>query len=149
MTWLGLLIIVVPMLVVPGFMFWRISVAQKLLAESAGWPGVPATIIESRYGTTAPACDWAVVGYRYTLDGHGYEARRVALTGMTKDRPKAVALLARYPLGAEVTAYVRPGQPGYAVLERTADTSTLRLVALAMGGMFFVVLIIVLLSKGA
>ncbi len=149
MSWQVFLIVVVPMLAVPGFLFWRISVAQQLLAASANWPTVPATITESRFGTNAPNADWAVVRYRYAVDGQDYISSRVAFVGVIKDRAKAEAMLARYPLGAQVTAYVRPGQSNYAVLERTADTGTLRAAALGLGGMFFVVLVILILSGKA
>lgn len=149
MSWPVFLIVVVPMLVVPGFLLWRISVAKKLLAESAHWRAVPATITESRFGTNAPNADWAVVRYRYTVDGKDHISSRVALVGVTKDRPKAQAMLARYPAGAEVTAYVRSGEPDYAVLERTADTGTLRVAALGVGGMFLAVLLILIVSGKA
>jgi len=85
---------------------------------SAGWPRVPATIMESRVVRQGNARSPRVC-YSYRMHAEGRVGHRlwvgprsVAVTGGWAD-----GVIARYPAGAAVSVAVDPHDPAYAVLE--------------------------------
>lgn len=82
------------------------------------------------------------IRFAYEVAGQRHESQTHSLfvNESSSDR-EAAAVVARYPVGAKVTAYVDPGNPAAAVLDRSIRWSTL-LVMLAVCGVFATVAIV-------
>lgn len=85
-----------------------------LARESVGWPTVPGVVVAAgeRGGRVR-------VTTAYTVDGQAQQTERIGfdLFDQPGGRGRHDTLRARYPVGAPVTVYVRPGVPSHAVLE--------------------------------
>lgn len=88
-----------------------------------------------------------VVRYEYSVDGTTYTSDRVKIGGVNGSQDRASDVIARYPVGDEVTAYVAPGNPESAVLEQGADRTFVYLFG-GIGGLFTVVGVIALGAAG-
>lgn len=83
--------------------------------------------------------------YRYEVDGRAYHGERATLADSgTSERGDVAALVARFPVGAEVPCFFDPDRPGDVVLERRAPT---RLVAGLFGLGFALVGLGVIVSE--
>jgi hypothetical protein len=97
----------------------------------ARWPSVRGRVTAGAVvaGTTfddgSPAY-YPVITYRYVVAGREYEGKRRTLINVGVGgllRGAAQQVVARYPVGSEVTVFYDPANPGEAVLERTNPVS--------------------------
>ena len=111
---LSLNMTVVPALLTLAWGYWFVLRARR----SAGWPVVPATIMESRVVQQGNArsprltFDYLAAGQRRVGNRLWVGPRSIAVTGKWADR-----VASRYPVGAVVHVAVDPADPAYAVLE--------------------------------
>ena len=68
-----------------------------------------------------------VVQYEYEIDGRTYQGYRIKAGDYGGAAQRAYAVVNRYPVGAHVSVYHDPADPGQAVLEQGADKTTLYL----------------------
>ena len=61
------------------------------------------------------------VRYEYTIDGTTYQGDRIKVGGYFGSQDRALDIVARFPAGAEVTAFYDPKSPSDAVLEQGAQ----------------------------
>lgn len=87
---------------------------------SPGWPRAPARILKSEVVLRQPASrqksrpePYTELAYEYTYEGVTYPGWRVSQMG----RSLPESYTERYPVGATLDVWVKPGQPEYAVLE--------------------------------
>jgi hypothetical protein len=116
--------------------------------DSAAWPAVEGDIIrsgivEERPSGATRSGDRSItqrpsVIYRYDVDGTTYEAGRVSFGEYaTSDVADARLVVDKYPVGARVRVYYRPGAPEEAVLE--PGSHGIPWFYLALGSVFLVV----------
>ncbi len=111
---LSLNMTVIPALLTLAWCYWFVLRARR----SAGWPLVPATIMESRVVQQGNArsprltFDYLAAGQRRVGNRLWVGPRSIAVTGKWADR-----VASRYPAGAVVHVAVDPADPAYAVLE--------------------------------
>jgi hypothetical protein len=109
-----------------GSVAWGLRVAQatrNTFNESAGWPVVTGTIIESRIvdrGGVERYCPF--VRYAYDLGGSVFHATRIALSPgdslLCSRAPEAAAhLVQSYPVERRVSVHYDPVEPGRSVLK--------------------------------
>jgi len=109
-----------------GSAFWGLRVAQatrKTFNESATWPVVTGTIIESRIvdrGGLERYCPF--VRYAYDLGGSVFHASRIALLPgdpslCSRTEEAAAHLVQSYPVERRVSVHYDPVEPGRSVLE--------------------------------
>lgn len=117
----------------------RLSDAQ----DSTGWPTTTGTVLESdihdgvwlRNKKDADTHYQPTVEYTYTVDGTAYTNDRVSFTehsGST-ERSWAEDIVDRFPIGAEVTVYYKPGAPDEAVLDPGVDQDNYVVLVIAIG----------------
>lgn len=99
-----------------------------------GWQPVPAVMLESyKAGGGGRSGYYPKVSYRYEVKGRTYVAD--TLDAGVWSHPSVDAIVARYPVGAAVTAYYNPADPAEAVLTREATPlGNLLLTLLGLGG---------------
>ena len=112
---------------------WLVSEGVR----SKSWPTVDGTVTESDVALgQRPAGDrtnrWAtyhpVVRYRYKVNDSSYTGKNITMAidllgwGEGAYRDDAVAVAARYPVGAVVTVHYKPSDPAIAVLEPGASS---------------------------
>lgn len=130
-----------------GVLVWAIRVGGRGPSQAAAalhWPQVPATVTASgvhdwRMGGAAFAMDilslatntgpqtryarsfTPVIGYRYELGGRTYEGNRLRF-GIVKtaSASAAAAMLAPYPVGAQIPVRFNPQRPEESVVEPVA-----------------------------
>ncbi len=104
--------------------------------QSAGWPSVQGTITRSEVETVRSSKSTThglKVAYTYSVDGQRYEGSQYRSTSWRSgDREYAEGLVARFPAGATVPVYYRPGQPSEAVLQPGLEGSELFLLMLLL-----------------
>jgi hypothetical protein len=76
-----------------------------------------------------------IVHYTYSVDGTTYDGARIKMGLSSGGEGRALDIVERYPIGAEVTAYYDPGDPDSAVLEQGADRTGTYLFG-GIGGLF-------------
>ena len=95
---------------------------------AARWSSVPGTILSAkvvqrkaggtgRDQTHAELRNFAEITYEYAVQGKRYRAARVSI-GEDLGNYRVEETLAKYPVGARVTVFYNPTNPGEAVLER-------------------------------
>lgn len=106
--------------------FYYLSLPDlKMAQESAGWPKVRGTIIQSdiRRVETGHGTDKSVsyrpeVRYSYSVEGREYQGMKIHVTeGSSYSHRIAENIHSRYPVGAEVEVSYRPEEQTYALLE--------------------------------
>ncbi len=97
--------------------------------ESTSWPSVEGRIVSSRVDISSePSTGGDSMGYeanvlyRYSVDGAGFESRRISFTGLGRGKKSARAAVARYPKGKKVQVFHDPMDPASAVLETGTST---------------------------
>ncbi|HHB76301.1 MAG TPA: DUF3592 domain-containing protein [Desulfobulbus sp.] len=88
---------------------------------SRKWPKYSATIIESGYEKVGGGFDEGIayrvtISYRYIVDGVQYENSNYDFCNQYVDKNEREQLLARYPVGKEITVRVNPKKPANAVI---------------------------------
>ncbi|MGE0384242.1 MAG: DUF3592 domain-containing protein [Gammaproteobacteria bacterium] len=104
----------------------------------ARWREVTATVIESGVHGGGRSGRSAHVSYLYRVDGATYESSRLDLNVFSNgDLGGAEDIVARFPVGADVTAWYDPRNPGRATLVRdpaVGANSLLAIVSFAISG---------------
>jgi Protein of unknown function (DUF3592) len=96
---------------------WLVRRREQGHRPERHWVPTPAVIVESQQvGNEEPY--QPRVRYRYHHGGADFECGKLAPLGWGHDDTTAEQVLARYPLGGTVTAYVNPEKPQQAVLVR-------------------------------
>ena len=91
----------------------------KALVTSHDLGKLQATPNSNRPGIRAYGVSWEpLVTYEYEFEGQAYTSSKVIWEGEARKRSWAEGVLARYPIGNSVTAYINPSNPGQAYLER-------------------------------
>ena len=122
----GFLLIIGYACLFQSFTTWDLATVSK------SWTPIAATIVRSELiERTEPDSDdrlvtkhTASISYKYNVDGHEFTSRRI--DPQDSDRQEgfltksAEKLVAEYPVGREVTAYVDPQNPSEAVLARAS-----------------------------
>jgi hypothetical protein len=95
--------------------------------RSVGWPTVRGTVTESRVEESSAYARKqgpqkvydARVAFTYEVEGAKYTSARYRVDPKTTyvSLSSAEAVVARYPVGSEVQAHYKPGDPSFAVLE--------------------------------
>ncbi|NTX07360.1 DUF3592 domain-containing protein [Myxococcus sp. CA040A] len=128
--------VVLPVTALVGALdFFAISTMVRQ-AQVASWPSVQGTITRSEVAmvhTSKGSRRELKLAYTYSVDGQPYEGGKHRFTaGSSGVRRYAEEQVARYPLGASVPVYYRPGQPSEAVLQAGMDSSELFMLMGAM-----------------
>jgi len=127
LAWTGVVILLAGL----GAVAWGVWEIASGLA-SASWPTVPGLITWSD-GMTGPdpytETKQTVIRYEYVVDGRIFTGTRVSFgIGGPPER-----LATRYPLGARVTVYHKPGDPSTAALEVGMDSGDCTRMAVLAG----------------
>jgi Protein of unknown function (DUF3592) len=124
------------------------SYIQQLNAHR-GFIPISATVVESvvrskgSSATTHGESFYPHVVYRYAIGGEEFQSARYFFTGEGwRDREAAESVIARFPIGASVTAYVDGADPSRAVLNNGKPSWTmlgflLPLFVLAFGAIIY------------
>jgi Protein of unknown function (DUF3592) len=145
---IGHLIFVI-LLGVAGFCYWWAARADRLHAASLHWPTVDAMITESRVMRGSKGQRWPEITYTYTFRGEVRRSKRLAIVTPTRSLAECEAVTARYPVGAQVKAWVDPDRGDYAILERDGGGGRLlRQVGGFLGVLTLIIWIILVVSKG-
>ncbi|MDD5466249.1 MAG: DUF3592 domain-containing protein [Anaerolineales bacterium] len=125
------------------FLIYKGLQARKKAEASQGWPATTGQITQaqvSRSTHTDSDGDTSTsytphVEYSYRVAEQEFTGKNITfgLTQSFSQPAKAQAVLARYPVGSQVSVYYDPNQPGDAVLERKAGGFT---ASLAIGAIF-------------
>ncbi len=117
------------------FRGWR---DRRWRRRQLGWTEIEAVITASSVTRSFPWGGGTTryyepdVRYRFTLDGVEHEGRHIQMDpGSNTDEDEVAEWVARYPVGATVTARCDPKNPRHAVLELDDDGSGLALVGFA------------------
>jgi hypothetical protein len=105
--------------------------ARKRAGESQTWPSTTGRILLSEVRTSQTRDDdgnlqapsfYPYVEYDYILNGQAYKSHKLSFGSheMFNNQAAAVAKLAPYTVGADVTLFYNPQNPGDSVLERVA-----------------------------
>ena len=116
-------------MIVGGVIFIFLAVSQALKARKAeeNWLTAPGEVLTSelethrshtRSGTSTTYLP--KVTYRYHIMGQTYTGNAIGFGKSTYGRGKAEAILARYPLGGQLSVRYDPADPTKAVLETKA-----------------------------
>lgn len=134
---------------IPLYLGWR---ARHLADAVKRWPSVPGTLLECQLVTSSdddsPTLFHQVnVRYRYSVQGHSYEASRVAFAyGATKDRAYHQGIYEKLKSSSTVPVYYDPQQPELSALTAEKDR-TLWLFGLIWTGVVSVLFLGALLGK--
>ena len=107
-----------------GFMvcFFLVYRPWSLAAVAEQWKEIPCTILSSGMrevgNSDGPDSYVPDIRYSYKIDGQIYESRRVFLVSWGRDETTVKRFLGRYPVGASASAFVNPGDPTEAVLDK-------------------------------
>lgn len=97
-------------------LWWSVGMAA-LSRASVDWPTAPGVVVASWLDTEGEATPR--VTYRWEVAGVPHESQQLGFDVFDKPGGRGLARtrVARYPVGAAVTVYVDPADPGRAVLE--------------------------------
>ncbi|NTX66819.1 DUF3592 domain-containing protein [Myxococcus sp. CA051A] len=121
-----MIVVVLPVTVlIGGLDFFAIS-AMVRQAQVASWPSAQGTITRSEVVMVHTSKGYRrelKLAYTYSVDGQPYEGDKHSFNaGSSGIHRYEEEQLARYPLGASVPVYYRPGQPSEAVLQAGMDS---------------------------
>jgi len=108
-------------LLVDGILLGFIISTLRGVAKAANWSSTMGTVtystIESRFNGDSTA-DYPVVHYTYQVMGQTLQGKKI-MPGPETGGAGAKKVVARFPVGAQVTVYYDPNNPSDAVLERS------------------------------
>jgi hypothetical protein len=114
--------------------------ARRLAHASLRWPTTPGRVVASSVqmeilGSDADGVAHYVpdVHFTYVVEGTTYTGTTVAFRDLRGWKKQAAALVARYPVGAEVAVHYNPDAPGECVLEAGTVGIRRRFVWIALG----------------
>jgi hypothetical protein len=108
------------------YMLQYISDERKAEREASQWPSVNGTVLSARlvsHGSIRYRADYPEVTYSFEVDGKTYKSKHISAGG-EMGGVTAEGVLARYPVGSQVTVYYNPKKPNNAVLEKKSVTQT-------------------------
>ncbi len=97
--------------------------AWQRAEETRHWTATPARILSSQVKpeqptTSSPTVYRVEVRYTYTFAGKDYRSERIRrVDGPKSNRDDAEALREQFTPGQQLTCYVRPDEPGFAILK--------------------------------
>jgi hypothetical protein len=101
----------------------RAKEARALSTSAQSWAATTGTVLKSRVevsgGDVTSVTPYIL--YEYQVDGQRYEASQIRAGDVymaVRKRRAAYDLVDKYPVGAQVTVYFDPANPGMAALER-------------------------------
>ena len=106
------------------YMVQYISDERKAEKAASQWPSVNGTVLSARlvsHGSIRHRADFPEVSYSYEVDGKTYKSKHISAGG-EMGGVTASSVLARYPVGSQVTVYYDPKKPKNAVLEKKSVT---------------------------
>ena len=106
------------------YMVQYISDERKAEKAASQWPSVNGTVLSARlvsHGSIRYRADFPEVSYSYEVDGKTYKSKHISAGGEVGG-VTASGVLARYPVGSQVTVYYDPKKPKNAVLEKKSVT---------------------------
>lgn len=107
---------------------------RTMNARAAGWPQARGVIVRSEHERAVDSDNDAVhIEFEYTVGGRTHRAARVSYAGVPAQRVDKEALVARYPVGREVTVHYDPATPGRATLECTPSRNWIGLGLMGLG----------------
>lgn len=122
---------------------------RRLSQESAGWPQVRGEVVDTRdVWSSSPRAGkayWPTLHYRYSVGGTTFSGERVSFRP-SYGRAEAEEAVAKFPAGAPVSVWYRPGDPGKSVLEPDTWRAGLAMVFLVPGTIAAIVLALVCLA---
>lgn len=90
--------------------------------ETVHWPTAKATIARSEMHVEPGNNPRALIEFTYPVGERTYQSNRLRVRGNTENnRTEVTALVEKYPVGSEVTAYYNPADPAEAFLESGVD----------------------------
>ena len=105
------------------YMVIYISDERKAEQDANTWPSVTGTVLSARavthglQGIHNTRADFPEVAYSFEVDGKTYKSKHIAAGGQIGGAGVG-GVLARYPVGSQVTVYYDPKNPKNAVLEK-------------------------------
>jgi hypothetical protein len=106
--------------------------ARHLNAKAASWPATQGTILSSVLEDRGEDAPDAKIRYSYEVAGQVFESSNISYGGHWSSQDRD--LVAKYPIGAQVSVYFDPSKPARAALERE---ESLVWAAFASVGLFF------------
>ena len=106
------------------YMVQYISDERKAEKDASEWPSVNGTVLSARlvsHGSIRYRADFPEISYSYEVGGKVYKSRHISAGG-EMGGVTAQSVLARYPVGSQVTVYYDPKKPKNAVLEKKSVT---------------------------
>ncbi len=137
---------------------WLIGGEIDKALSAPNWPTTTGVIIGSKVGTSTTGGgsvprstqSVAIVEFEYEVNGTEYYSPVVNILGVGHEDPSAV--VARYPVGAEVTVHYDPDNPAEATLETDIGPQPYYAAAMiaspALFGIIFLILGAVVARKG-
>lgn len=116
----GLILFLLPWTAIIGVIDVRVGSDIVHQQQAASWPVVQGTITRSEVeAVRSKGIKYEPkLAYTYSVDGHPYEGSKYRRSSFrSSDSGYAEEVVARYPVGARVPVYHRPGQPSEAVLQ--------------------------------
>lgn len=100
------------------FMSTSLMTALFEATDSLNWPALRGNIVKSEvcFEEKARIQYFPCVSYVFELDGKQYRSNKIWLHPWREDREFAVATIASYPVGAEVSVFFNPSNPYEAIL---------------------------------
>ncbi len=91
---------------------------RNMSARASGWPAVEGEVTKSLLETEHLAnTASASIAYRFTVDGHEYEASQFSFAVQSAMLVHAKRLLVEYPVGRKVQVHYDPSNPSSAVIQ--------------------------------
>lgn len=92
-----------------------------LAADSRGWAEWPAVVVSSEIDDDSDGSYWVVVDYRWEINGETHR-RKEQVKKWPGTRGSAARILATFPRGTRLTAYVDPARPSRSRLRAGVTT---------------------------
>jgi len=117
-----------------GAIIWTWHQGRKVM-RSRSWAAVPGIVgcadVVAACGGTGTRIYEAKIEYDYEVGGASYRSQTICVGGElnTSFRDRAESRCAKYPVGAKVTVFYDPSEPGLACLEQRREGAWLGYVA--------------------
>ena len=106
-----------------GVFTWVLWTSYQRAEVTRRWPEVPARVLSSQVGReqatpNSPTKFLVQVRYEYQWQGQRYESGRFRrVDGPMSDEDKALQIRETYTPGAQITCWVNPQEPAFAILK--------------------------------
>lgn len=128
MTWIKLAVIACGLLLI-GAAWW----SATMNAKAADWPQTRGVIALSEHRQATDGDNDSVrIEFEYEVAGQRHRGTTVSYAGVPAQSGEKAALVARYPVGREVTVYYDAADPSRAVLERAPSRAWMAAVLMGL-----------------